>query len=469
MDISVKNEYDRLSTACETIELLSSTTETSLMRLLAEDVFAFISLISKKNAKERYDYFDAVYQGGNYSSSTIGSIDKEEYSRLFLLLNKFSNTSMNEATVRPDSLYISFFTELGKLYLLDRFDKRDIDKQKFLEYINKLREYVRRSQESLEAEGTGVKNTRENVSIDANDSKKIVSISPRSSAENSECEMDDEEPEETLEDLMEQLNGLTGLKGVKQEVNSLISQLKINSEREARGLKTVDVSKHLVFLGNPGTGKTTVARILSKIYKQLGVLESGQLIEVDRGGLVAGYVGQTALKTKEAIDKAMGGILFIDEAYTLAKGDNDFGQEAIDTILKAMEDNRDRFVVIVAGYPEPMDQFLKSNPGLQSRFNKYITFDDYNEEELFSIFDGLCQKNDLRLSAEASKDLNEYLNRLVKNKPENFANAREMRNLFEKTWQRMSDRLVGETDLTVEQLMEITPEDFPDVVLSEVV
>ena len=273
------------------------------------------------------------------------------------------------------------------------------------------------------------------------------------------------EPEESLEELMEKLNSLIGLAGVKKEVSSLVNMLKIKKIRDERGMKTANVSKHLVFLGNPGTGKTTVARLLSKIYKQLGVLEKGQLVEVDRAGLVAGFVGQTALKTKEKIDEAMGGILFIDEAYTLAKGGNDFGQEAIDTILKAMEDNRENLVVIVAGYPEPMDDFLNSNPGLKSRFSKSIMFEDYSDAELLSIFRGFCKPYEMILSVDAEKTVINYLQWLVQHKPANFANGREMRNLFEAALSNQANRLATLTEITNEELNEISTQDLPAYVL----
>ena len=260
--------------------------------------------------------------------------------------------------------------------------------------------------------------------------------------------------------MLEQLNGLTGLNGVKKEVRTLINTLEIKRIRDERGLKTPNVSKHLAFLGNPGTGKTTVARLISKIYKQLGALERGQMIEVDRGDLVAGYVGQTAILTKKKIDEAMGGILFIDEAYTLAKGGTDFGQEAIDTILKAMEDNRDNFVVIVAGYPGPMETFLDSNPGLKSRFNKSIMFEDYTQEELLAIFKSFCKPYEMHLSEEAEQYLVNYLECLCSHKPENFANGREMRNLFEKAYENQSNRLAELSEITDEALNEITMADL---------
>ncbi|HEM5466972.1 AAA family ATPase [Streptococcus suis] len=203
-----------------------------------------------------------------------------------------------------------------------------------------------------------------------------------------------------------------------------------------------------------------VARIIAKIYKSLGILSEGQLIEVDRADLVAGYVGQTAIKTREVIDKALGGILFIDEAYTLAKGGTDFGQEAIDTILKAMEDKRDDFVVIVAGYSDPMNDFLESNPGLRSRFNKLIHFPDYTAEELLEIFNSYCQTNEMRISSDASLILKHYLQEICDKKPLNFANGRAVRNIFETSLSLQANRLAQKEQINDDELMLITAEDL---------
>ena len=259
--------------------------------------------------------------------------------------------------------------------------------------------------------------------------------------------------QENVDKLMESLNSLVGLDRVKKM-------------REAKGMKTADVSKHMVFYGNPGTGKTTVARLLGKIFQGLGVLKGGQLIEVDRGGLVCGYVGQTAIKTQEVIDKAMDGVLFIDEAYTLnvGKGENDFGQEAVDTLLKAMEDNRDRLIVIVAGYEEPMDEFLDSNPGLKSRFNKYIRFDDYSPEQLIKILEGMCSGKDYKLSPEARQAAIDYFDNCLRTQAENFANAREVRNFLEKAITNHATRVVSIKEPTEEQLCTIILDDVKDIV-----
>ena len=263
-------------------------------------------------------------------------------------------------------------------------------------------------------------------------------------------------------DPMEELDALIGLQAIKHDVKELIAFVKVQKLREESGLKSAPVSLHLVFTGNPGTGKTTVARIIARLYKQIGVLSKGQLVEVDRSGLVAGYVGQTALKTQQKIEEAMGGILFIDEAYALAKEGNDFGQEAVDTILKAMEDNRADFVVIVAGYTEPMRQFIESNPGLESRFNKYIEFADYTMEELTAIFKSLCDKYDYEIDEENLSRVTQLLRVKRLETLENFANAREVRNLFEKIITNQARRVNELENPSMEDMRTLTYEDLFD-------
>jgi len=212
-----------------------------------------------------------------------------------------------------------------------------------------------------------------------------------------------EQPAESLESLISELNALVGLESVKKEVQHLVDFLKVQSLRKSRGMATPQVSLHQVYFGNPGTGKTTVARLMAKILKTLGLLEGGHLVETDRSGLVAGYIGQTALKVADVVNKSLGGVLFIDEAYSLSPGEGwDFGHEAIETLLKSMEDHRDNLVVIVAGYTDKMAEFLESNPGLRSRFNHFLRFEDYTPKQLLQIVTTFAQRSDVILSQRAS-------------------------------------------------------------------
>lgn len=290
---------------------------------------------------------------------------------------------------------------------------------------------------------------------------------PEEKPQTQAASQEEEKPQEeqpTLEELLEQLDSLCGLEKVKADVKSLINLVKVRSMRREAGLPVPPMSLHLVFLGNPGTGKTTVARLLAQIYHVIGVLPKGQLVEVDRSGLVAGFVGQTALKTQEVVQKAMGGVLFIDEAYALVNQENgnDFGREAIEVLLKNMEDHRDELIVIVAGYAGLMEKFIHSNPGLESRFNKYLYFEDYNAAQLYDIFSSICKKNGYTLSQEGEAWVRRDLEELFANRDENFGNARDVRNLFEKAVSRQADRVAALESPTREQLMELLPQDLED-------
>lgn len=261
-------------------------------------------------------------------------------------------------------------------------------------------------------------------------------------------------------DYLAELHSLVGLNRVKEDVESLRNLIKIQTLRAQQGLPNSQVSYHCVFTGNPGTGKTTVARIIAGIYKELGILKKGHLVETDRSGLVGEYVGQTAPKTNAKVDEALDGVLFIDEAYSLVAGGNDYGAEAIATLLKRMEDNRDRLVVILAGYTDEIREFIESNPGLQSRFNRYIHFNDYSTEELMGVFKYNLKRSRYKIKRDAYELLYEKVSYAVSTKDKNFGNARYVRNLFEKVIQQQANRLAKQISIVSEDLSLITKEDI---------
>lgn len=261
------------------------------------------------------------------------------------------------------------------------------------------------------------------------------------------------------QDPYKELAELIGLDSVKSEIQTLANLVQVQQEREKNGLKNATMSYHLVFTGNPGTGKTTIARIIAAIYRDLGILKKGHLVETDRSGLVAGYLGQTAVKTNEIIDEALDGVLFIDEAYSLSEDNDSYGREAISTLLKRMEDDRDRLVVVLAGYTDDMKQFIESNPGLESRFNRYIDFPDYSEEELLQIFMKQVEKYEYIVEDDALAIIKETIHNNYVNKDEQFGNARFIRNMFEKILANQANRLAKEKGLSADQLRLITNED----------
>lgn len=305
----------------------------------------------------------------------------------------------------------------------------------------------------------------ENINLDEEARQAIEELNKDNSSfsQSEESKVTEEKPV-AINDILgpdpfEELEGMIGLDSVKAEVKSLANYIKLMQEREAKGLKSPNISYHCVFSGNPGTGKTTVARILARIYRDLGVVSKGHLVETDRNGLIGAYVGQTGPKTNALIDSALGGVLFIDEAYGLMDNGG-YGDEAIATLLKRMEDDRKDLVVIVAGYTNEMKKFIDTNPGLQSRFTRYINFPDYSPDELYNIFLARMKPYSLKLSPEASEELKSVLNQVFKTKTRNFGNGRYVRNLFETAVTNMANRLSKKSSTSDEDLSTITDADI---------
>ncbi len=454
MNTALKRVIDELYTLCDpngaSVNGAAASTSTEREQLKTEfiDFMSYLSssdgTISESEAEFITEYFGHgftpeelkayVEKNGTYSTAFENKAPKTL--ERFVAQDNAVFKQRLELSASVSASYIDVFDCLGKEFIVCDGDANKQEIEDFSTYMETLKKY-KREHSSFSDKVKG--------QIDVSDVHAGESI-PK---------FDDEgNKEKTLQELLDELNELIGLESVKKDVNTLIHMQEIKRIRKERGLKEIPVSNHLVFYGNPGTGKTTVARLLAQIYHVMGILSKGQFVETDRSGLVAGYVGQTALKVQEVAQKALGGVLFIDEAYSLTRSDsgNDYGAEAVDTLLKFMEDHREDFIVIVAGYPELMAEFIDSNPGLRSRFNKYINFEDYDNIELLEIFKLMCKHAGYIPTEEAIGHCADVFEKKYQNRSKNFANAREIRNFFETAMMNQADRLFGKENLTNEEL-----------------
>lgn len=465
MNENIKTTLRRIDTIAESIESMGlvQTGSLSLVEIVRFDLLQFLAFLTVFDSEvEEYelpfieDVLDfkltekRLYDFQRERTSGKEFLNTPPRCLIFFLQADKAVKGTPAGAIKRSVLLVNAIKELGTAYVACDNDCNTVESANLSNYSLMLDQYLIHHKM---IEGTirpDFDFSKVNTSLN-NYHKMVNSEKKKQSAKNSSSNDDDkltiptnEENTKTVDELMMELSAMTGLTGVKQDINNLVNLLKVRKMREDRGMKQPTVSLHLVFSGNPGTGKTTIARLLAKIYKQLGVLEKGHLVEVDRSGLVVGYIGQTAEKTTEVIQSALGGILFIDEAYTLTanKGQGDFGQEAVDTLLKAMEDHRDDLIVIVAGYPDLMEEFLSSNPGLRSRFNKYIFFEDYKPEELLSIFEGMCKNNEYTMSDEAREYATTYFNNRIASHPKDFANGRDVRNFLEKAMSNQASRII---------------------------
>lgn len=470
--------------------------------VLSENEFEQIKTFADKhlavyaNLEKQQDALFELYKKSNIKEFPFTiPMEMLEYFFLLDLMICFKISSNIQKTRSKESFVLHYIIAKKKGFVVDDYAKHSVFySQKLIDQYEKIIVQLSpEADEAIEAETTLYLSTLLNlfnkeldieyrsslyrfasivVKIDGKVSQKEEAALKRimvSPPENSELSPVDHIPtinqsnDTSVETAMQSLNELTGLTAVKAEINTLINFIKVQKAREETGLKTTSLSLHIVFTGNPGTGKTTVARIVAQIYKALGVLTQGQLIETDRSGLIAEYVGQTAVKVNTTVDSALNGVLFIDEAYSIV-GDKDdsFGKEAVSTLIKRMEDDRKNLIVILAGYTDQMNTFIETNPGFKSRFNRYIDFSDYTPEELFAIYESMSLKLDFVMTDKAKLKLAQVLSHAYTNRDETFGNGRYVRNLFEKSMELQANRIAGIGKLTKDLLRTIEEIDIPD-------
>jgi SpoVK/Ycf46/Vps4 family AAA+-type ATPase len=411
--------------------------------------------VRKCSIEEKQDYFETICRW----------FDLKHEDHAFPLPSQQSFDPRIQQRLNSAPVILSYFEEYDRRFGLNYADRARHALFQFANLVIKSDGTVTKDEAGALLKFKQTLYPHDTEAADAEESSKISGTEARDEkegAEKDEAAIEDE-PARPLEELLKELDALVGLERVKADVRQLVNFLKVQAMREEQGMSPLPVSRHLVFYGNPGTGKTTIARLLAQVYRSLKILSRGHLIETDRAGLVAGFVGQTALKVKEVVNNALGGVLFIDEAYALnpeGRG-SDFGQEAVETLLKMMEDHRHDLIVIVAGYTEKMDDFIASNPGLRSRFNKFFHFEDYKPEQLVEIFKGFAAKAAFKLAPDAEEKLLEMFKLLTLARDESFGNARTARNLFEMTISKQANRIVTLPGVTQEILSTIEGADIP--------